>query len=106
MIYWVREVVGWALLALGVLIFLVVIVLLLQPAPRLFESGPLSFIGFVVFRGGVSLIRAALAARICQQAALQFPEKLRTPTPAPRPLPGVRLPATPPATVGARRVGV
>jgi hypothetical protein len=107
MIYWFREVVGWALLGLGLFCFAVVWwCLFLQPpgAPiRIIEAGPTTFIGFVLFRGGIALIRVAVAARICQQAALQFPERARPLAPVARLLPGGRTPAaaTPPRRLGA-----
>ena len=74
MLFWVREVAGWVLVALGLFLFYVCYVILLPPAPltpRILESGPLAFIGFIVFRGGIHLLKVAVAARICLHAHKQ-----------------------------------
>jgi hypothetical protein len=73
MSYWAREVAGWVLIALGLIIFWNSYTLLL--ARRVFETGPLVFVGFVVFRGGVHLLKVAVAA----QAARSLPEEARPP---------------------------
>lgn len=72
--FWVREMIGWLLVAIGLFIFYTCFVILLseRPPPRIFESGPLTFIGFVVFRGGIHLLKVAVAARICLQADQQL----------------------------------
>ena len=73
--FWVREVLGWLLVALGLFVFYLCWVLLTRmlpdpdgrygPAPALLEVGPLAFIGFIIFRGGIHLLKVAVAARIC-----------------------------------------
>jgi len=68
MSYWLREVGGWALILLGLGQFLVAYNLLLNK--RVFEAGPMVFIGFIVFRGGIHLLKVAVAA----QAARTLPE--------------------------------
>jgi len=70
MSYWVREIAGWVLIAIGLFAFYQVYDLLLRK--RLFEAGPMSFVGFVVFRGGVHLLKVAVAA----QAARNLPAAL------------------------------
>ena len=79
--YWIREIAGWALVGLGLFVFYIVLLILLQPAPRIIESGPLAFVGFVIFRGGIHLLKVAVAARIClhahQQAEKRLPELSR-----------------------------
>lgn len=61
-----REVVGWALLAFGSWLFYCSYFVFLQNG-RIFESGPTVVMGLIVFRGGIHLLKVAVAARICQQ---------------------------------------
>ena len=70
--FWFRELAGWLLVALGLYMFLVVALQLLNPAinwPRYFEASGWTVIGFIVFRGGIHLLKVAVAARVCLQAA-------------------------------------
>lgn len=93
MMYWVREIAGWALVVGGLAVFWTAYNLLL--AKRVFEAGPVVFIGFVVFRGGVHLLKVAVAAR----AARQLPEPAKK-TPTRRPLGSTRpIGPTPAKTV-------
>jgi hypothetical protein len=64
--FWTRELGGWLLVVLGLLVFGLCI-LFLQNAhyPRVIEVGPLLVIGIFVFRGGIHLLKVAVAARIC-----------------------------------------
>lgn len=71
MLFWVREVVGWILVGVGLFVFYVVFVLLVHPVPRVIQSGPLAFVGFIIFRGGIHLLKVAVAARICLHAHKQ-----------------------------------
>lgn len=75
--FWIREIAGWVLVGLGLWAFYVAYQLLTQvpgPPPSenqghyLLEAGPLAFIGFILFRGGIHLLKVAVAARICLQA--------------------------------------
>jgi hypothetical protein len=61
--YWVREVGGWGLVALGLLIFYGCYQLLL--ANHIVETGSLMVIGIFVFRGGIHLLKMAVAAQVC-----------------------------------------
>lgn len=70
MSYWVREVGGWLLVLAGLYLFGQAYDLLLRR--RLFEAVPAVFMGFVVFRGGIHLLKVAVAA----QAARRLPEAL------------------------------
>ena len=68
MSFWVRELVGWVLIALGLFIFYLSVLVLLDPSPRLVASGPLIVIGIFVFRGGIHLLKVAIAARVAMHA--------------------------------------
>ncbi|MFN4259301.1 MAG: hypothetical protein ACK4RK_08375 [Gemmataceae bacterium] len=76
--FWAREIAGWLLVTLGLLIFFQCYLLLVaERPPRLLDSGPLVFIGFIVFRGGIHLLKVAVAARVCLQAQQRLaPERI------------------------------
>lgn len=100
MSYWAREVAGWVLVVIGLVVFWNTYDLLLRK--RVFEAGPSAFIGFIVFRGGIHLLKVAVAA----QAARALPDvhvvkRVRPiarpvgPTPAKSVLPGPKAAANP-----------
>lgn len=64
--FWIREVAGWVFIALGLAAFWVVYFVLIRNG-RIFESGPMVLIGIFLFRGGIHLLKVAVAARICQE---------------------------------------
>jgi membrane-bound ClpP family serine protease len=66
--YLSREVGGWALILIGFFIFFQAYGFLLDR--RIFEATPLVFMGFIVFRGGIHVLKVAVAA----QAARNLPE--------------------------------
>jgi hypothetical protein len=66
--YWSREVAGWVLVLGGLYAFWTAYSLLLSK--RIFEATPMVFIGFIVFRGGVHILKVAVAA----QAARSLPD--------------------------------
>jgi hypothetical protein len=66
MIYWVREVAGWLLTALGLLVFAGVYDFCQRHL--IFEAALLLVMGVFVFRGGIHLLKVAVAARVCRQA--------------------------------------
>ncbi len=66
--FWIRELLGWLLIGLGLYVFFVCYAILVRPGPHLLEAGPLTFIGFVIFRGGIHLLKVATAARVCLHA--------------------------------------
>ncbi len=72
--YWSRELAGWALIAAGLWQFWNTYMLLTNR--RIFEAGPSAFIAFVVFRGGLHLLKVAVAA----QAARSMPDSAQPPT--------------------------
>lgn len=61
--FWVRETLGWLLVGLGLFVFYICAVLLFNHS--VIEVGPMFVIGIVVFRGGIHLLKVAVAARIC-----------------------------------------
>jgi hypothetical protein len=65
--FWLREVVGWALVFFAVYLirFGLLFVLDLE-SPRIVESAVISFTGLGVLRAGIFLIRISTAARVCQ----------------------------------------
>jgi hypothetical protein len=70
--FWMRELAGWLLIVLGLYVFLICYSILVSPGPHLLEAGPLTFIGFIIFRGGIHLLKVATAARICLHAQRQI----------------------------------
>jgi hypothetical protein len=76
--FWVREILGWALVGVGLFIFYQAYWMFLgrtNPEPdqsryMMIEASGWSFVGIVVFRGGIHLLKVAVAARVCMQAVL------------------------------------
>lgn len=88
--FWVRELAGWVLVVLGIFGFYVCYVLLLSR--HIIEAWPLVVVAIVLFRGGIHLLKVAVAARICLLAAVGAKEE-RAPV--------RRAPVKPPAGRGA-----
>jgi hypothetical protein len=85
MSYWLREVGGWALVLFGLVQFVLAYDLLLSK--RVFQAGPVVFIGFIVFRGGIHLLKVAVAARAARALPETHAQTTRRPTlPAARPV--------------------
>jgi hypothetical protein len=66
MSFWLREIVGWLLVLAGLMMCYESYRMLKDS--RILEVGPLSIIAIVVFRGGIHLLKVAVAARICREA--------------------------------------
>jgi len=64
--FWLRELAGWLLVVLGLVVFYLCFVLLVNG--YIASAGPLTFIGVFIFRGGIHLLKTAIAARVCLQA--------------------------------------
>jgi hypothetical protein len=62
---WFMEIAGWLLLAFGLWIFYDSFEWMREG--KITQTGPHMVIGFIVFRGGLQLIKMAVAARICLQ---------------------------------------
>ena len=75
--FWVREILGWVLVILGLYVFLVCMAILLKPNPSILEAPALVVIGVIIFRGGIHLLKVAVAARVCMQT--QADEKKEPP---------------------------
>jgi hypothetical protein len=92
MIFWVREIAGWVLMALGLAAFWEVVDL-----GRKWEDGSyvtipmiaLTVIGVFLFRGGIHLLKVAVAARICREVQGRMYPDARIGSP---PLPAARTP--------------
>jgi hypothetical protein len=67
--YWLRELAGWLIVGVGLLlIYLAYVMLEYYATPRILEAWPLVIAGIFVFRGGIHLLKVAVAARVCMQA--------------------------------------
>ncbi len=89
MIFWVREIAGWALLGLGLAAFGRVYVLASESEYRIFEIIILSVVGAFIFRGGIHLLKVAVAARVCREAQRRLYPDARIGS---APLPAARAP--------------
>ena len=68
--FWVRELLGWILVAIGLGIFYICLAMLMVREAKIFEVPTLSIIGIVVFRGGIHLLKVAVAARVAMQTSV------------------------------------
>jgi hypothetical protein len=67
--YWFREIAGWVLTGIGLFTFVLVYWLCNQHnEPRYVEAMTMTVVGIFVFRGGINLLKTAVAARVCEQA--------------------------------------
>jgi hypothetical protein len=78
--YWIREVAGWLLVVMGLYIFRQCYVLLTEHA--FLEGSTLSVVGIIVFRGGIHLLKIAVAAQVCVQAQADALRQQAPPTSA------------------------
>ncbi len=67
---WAREIAGWALLLLGLGAFYVVYDFCEQHF--ILEAGLFLVAAIFIFRGGIHLLKVAVAARVCRQAQEQL----------------------------------
>jgi antibiotic biosynthesis monooxygenase (ABM) superfamily enzyme len=70
--FWFRELMGWLLVLAGLYLLVVCLALLLSPEPSILEAPLVSLIGIVVFRGGIHLLKVAVAARVCMQTQMEI----------------------------------
>jgi hypothetical protein len=104
--FWWREIGGWVLIVLGLLAFYKSWSMLTPPRqvyvmeeteqgpqrvlrdqyPQIFEAPVVAFMGFILFRGGIHLLKVAVAARVTHLAGKQLEEANRRPKlPLPKP---------------------
>jgi vacuolar-type H+-ATPase subunit I/STV1 len=85
MSYWVREIAGWLLVLLGLGMFFVVYDWCSPPKRLIFGGGIMAVVGIFVFRGGIHLLKVAIAARVCMQTQEQvYLRKSSEPVVSPR----------------------
>jgi vacuolar-type H+-ATPase subunit I/STV1 len=66
MMFWLREVAGWLLILLGLFLFLTVYSFCQEH--WIFEAFIVMIAGVFVFRGGIHLLKVAVASRVCARA--------------------------------------
>ena len=71
-LYWGRELAGWFLVLLGLCMLLLCFVDLLSSNPHIISAPVVSFIGIIVFRGGIHLLKVAVAARVSLSAQAEL----------------------------------
>lgn len=64
--FWLREAAGWVLVIIGLYLCLEVYNLVQEKA--FFQTGPIVLMGIFIFRGGIQLLKTAIAARVCELA--------------------------------------
>jgi hypothetical protein len=108
-VYWSREIAGWLLVLTGLWQFWNTYALLTNR--RVFEAAPSAFIAFVVFRGGIHLLKVAVAAQASRtlpeasaqpatRKASRMPTKSIGPTPVKNVVPGPKSRAAAAASNG------
>lgn len=65
--HWVREILGWVLLAIGLWLFYVAYFVWMKNFRWLYVW-PCIIMGLIVFRGGIHVLKVAVAARVCRTA--------------------------------------
>lgn len=73
--YWIREIIGWLLLLAGLRVFWLSIELLREGL--ILRGPPIALVGFVIFRGGIHLLKVAVAARLTDQARRELGDSSR-----------------------------
>ncbi len=66
MSYWLREIAGWLLVGLG--LFTAWIVYEFARRRMILEVWPVTIFGIFIFRGGIHMLKVAVAARICRES--------------------------------------
>lgn len=66
--FWIREFLGWFLILLGLFLFYWCLSLLLSERSMYIQAMQVLAVGIFVFRGGIQLLKVAVAARMCSYA--------------------------------------
>jgi predicted Na+-dependent transporter len=66
--FWIREFVGWILVLVGLYGYWITLAFLAAQPARLIEGTTTAFVSTILFKGGLSLVRVATAARILVQS--------------------------------------
>jgi hypothetical protein len=66
--FWIRELAGWLLVLAGLYFCYVSLSIVTNYPSRFFDAIHPTVIGIFVFRGGIHLLKVAVAARICLAA--------------------------------------
>jgi hypothetical protein len=91
--FWTREVAGWVLLGLGLYVFYRDYQLLTEGNHYVLEGAMLTVIGIFLFRGGIQLLKIAVAARVCMDAQVrQERDRAKPGVASSRPMAGRRSP--------------
>jgi hypothetical protein len=70
MSFWFRELAGWALVGLGLAMFALIFFYIREG--QVYRTMTIAIISVFVFRGGIHLLKVAVAARVCEQAAAKL----------------------------------
>jgi hypothetical protein len=81
--FWIREVVGWLLIGLGLVLFYNCYRILTN-SHDILEGGALTLVGIILFRGGIHLLKIAVAARVCLDTEQRRVESHRPAAPVTR----------------------
>jgi uncharacterized membrane protein YesL len=76
--FWIRELAGWLLVGLGLFIFYQCYRLLMDRESEFVQAVVMTVIGIFVFRGGIHLLKVAVAARVCMDARERLQKETRT----------------------------
>lgn len=71
--FWIREIVGWLLLLLGIYGYWIALAFLAAQPSRLIEGATTAFMSTMLFRGGLLLVRISAAARAVLQSKPKIP---------------------------------
>jgi hypothetical protein len=68
--FWMREVAGWVLI--GISLFVFCECYRMFDGRRPLEGGAMAMVGIFIFRGGIHLLKVAVAAQVCLETAGPF----------------------------------